>query len=158
VTAPVLCVSIEPIWGTIRQIRGQVGALLRTYPAELRLAVMMAASELLENAVKYGDSVARAPRILFSLTLDDGTIQIKTVNGSNEPENVERLRVRLRELETTEDPTALYSQTIQQLVMRPPDSGSPGLGLYRIAAEGGFALSWHYDDGLVSVVATRSIA
>ncbi|MBN1611488.1 MAG: hypothetical protein JW940_32945 [Polyangiaceae bacterium] len=156
--APVFSVSIEPIWGNIRQIRGEVGVLLQEQPAELRLAVMMAASELLENAVKYGDSVVQAPRILFSLSLADGIIRLRTVNGSNEPENVERLQTRLRELETTEDPMALYFQTIQQMLARPPESGGAGLGLYRIAAEGGFALSWHCDDGLVSIVATRSIA
>jgi len=158
VTAPIFSVSIEPIWDAIRQIRGQVGVLLAAYPAGLRLAVMMAASELLENAVKYGDSVAQAPRILFSVRLADGTIQLETINGSNEPENIERLRTRLQQLGTAEDATALYFQTIQQMLARSSEGGSPGLGLYRIAAEGGFALSWRLDDGLVRVVATRSIA
>jgi hypothetical protein len=158
VTEPIFSVSLEPIWATIRQVRGQVGVLLAAYPEELRLAVMMAVSELLENAVKYGDSVARAPRILFTLSLAGGVTRITTVNGSNGPENVERLRSRLREIESAEDPMALYFQTIRQMLARPPESGSPGLGLYRVAAEGGFALSWHQEHGLVSVIATRSIA
>jgi hypothetical protein len=157
-TPPVFSVAIEPIWGTIRQIRGQVGALLAARPAEHRLAVMMASSELLENAVKYGDSVARAPRIRFSLSLNGASVQIETVNGSNDPDNVERLRARLREIETAEDPTALYFGTIQQMLALPQQSSSPGLGLYRIAAEGRFTLRGYFDDGLVTVVATRSIA
>jgi hypothetical protein len=155
---PVLSVSIEPIWGTIRDVRDKVGVLLKGYPAGLRSAVMMTASELLENAVKYGYSIDRAPRILFSLSLGNGLIQIRTVNGSNQSHNVERLQSRLQLLATTEDPTALYLNSIQQMLAHPKENGGDGLGLYRVVAEGGFALSCQYAHGVVDVLATRSIA
>ena len=159
-TTPALSIAIDPIWGTVREIRAKVSALLTPYSTELRLAATMTASELLENAIKYGESVARAPRIVFSLGLADGIIRIETVNGCNDHENVQRLQARLHRLATTEDPKALYLNSIEELLAlaSAATSGGSGLGLYRIAAEGGFTLSCHYEDGVVSVLATRSIA
>ena len=157
-TDPALSIAIDPIWGTVREIRAKVGALLTPYSTELRLAATMTASELLENAIKYGESVARAARIVFSLGLADGIIRIETVNGCNDHENVQRLQARLRRLATADNPKALYLNCIHELLESAAGNGGSGLGLYRIAAEGGFTLSCHYEDGVVGVLATRSIA
>jgi hypothetical protein len=157
-TAPAFSISIDPVWGTAREIRAKVGALLISYSAELRLAVMMTTSELLENAIKYGESVARAPRIVFSLGLADGVIRVETVNGCSDHGKVQRLQARLQRMAIAEDPKALYLSSIRELPASAAQSGGSGLGLYRIAAEGGFTLSCHYEDGVVGVIATRSIA
>jgi hypothetical protein len=156
-TEPALSVSIDPIWGTIRQIRGKVGALLTGYSSELRSAAMMTASELLENAVKYGDGVPQAPQIVFTLSLTEALIQLRTVNGSDDGQNVERLKARLERLAASEDPAALYLDAIRGMLTPPTRDAGDGLGLYRIAAEGGFALSCQYVDRIVDVLATRRI-
>jgi hypothetical protein len=156
-TEPALSVSIAPVWGTIRQVRQKVGALLSGYPSELRSAAMMTASELLENAVKYGDGVPEAPQIVFTLALDDGLIQLRTVNGADDAQNVERLKARVERLAACYDPAALYLDAIREMLTPSmPDSGD-GLGLYRIVAEGGFGLSCQYLDRVVDVLATRRI-
>ncbi|MBN1611296.1 MAG: hypothetical protein JW940_31980 [Polyangiaceae bacterium] len=156
-TEPALSVSIEPIWGTIRQVRGKVGALLTGYPSEFRSAAMMAASELLENAVKYGDGVPQAPQILFTLGLSDGVLQLRTVNGSHDAQNVERLQARLDRLAASKDPAELYLDAIRAMLTPATGQAGNGLGLYRIVAEGGFALSCQYVDHVVGVLATRRI-
>ena len=156
-TEPALSVSIEPIWGTIRQVRGKVGALLTEYPTELRSAAMMTASELLENAVKYGDGVPQAPQIVFTLGLSDGLIRLRTVNGSHDLQNVERLKSRLERLAASKDAAALYLDAIRAMLTPATQDTGDGLGLYRIVAEGGFAVSCRYVDRVVDVLATRRL-
>ena len=157
-TAPALSISIDPVWDAARELRAKVGALLTSYSAELRLAVMMTTSELLENAIKYGESTARAPRIVFSLDLTGNVVRIETLNGCNDHAKLQQLQARLERLARVDDPKALYLSSIRELPASAAQSGGSGLGLYRIAAEGGFALSCHHDDGVVGVIATRRIA
>jgi hypothetical protein len=118
---------------------------------------MMTASELLENAVKYGDGVPLAPQIVFTLDLADGIIGVRTVNGSDDLQNVERLRACLEQLAASEDPAALYLNAIRGMLTPATQNAGNGLGLYRIVAEGGFALSCQYVDRVVHVLATRRI-
>lgn len=147
---------MEANWEGIRRIRQELGLLLEGYSPELRAATMMAATELLENAVKYGDAVAQSPQVEFELSLDPGVIQLKATNGCTAAEKVERLRSILDDLVAASDPEVLYLERIRQRsasVSGVPDSG---LGLYRIAVEGGFDLAVTYTVGVVSVLASRS--
>jgi hypothetical protein len=68
---------------------------------------------------------------------------------------VGELRARIDEIARSADKEALYMQRVTQVLSRPGASGN--LGLYRIALEGGFALDCSYEDGIVTVSATREI-
>jgi hypothetical protein len=62
--------TFRPMWPNVRKIRHEVGIALERCPAELRSAAMMTASELVENAIKYGDlqcmrAIARTLRNVF---------------------------------------------------------------------------------------------
>ncbi len=150
-----LRVSIAPIWSQVRKLRADVTQALSPYPTELTSGVTMAASELIENAIKYGESIEAVPDILFSLEFGDDAIRIQTVNGSTHLGQVERLLRVIDEVARAEDTEALYIARLEELLADPGDSGK--LGLYRVAFEGECHLECTYHDNIVTVTATRKL-
>ena len=149
--------SLEPTWSTVRQIRAQVGEQLAHLSSELSLASQMVAAELLENAVKYGEAVPRAPDISFLFSVVGKEVTIVVSNGATARESVRQLIDRIAQLREAPDPGALYLSRLQEL-MDDPTVRSTGLGLYRIGYEGHFAMACEYQDEVVTVTATRSIS
>ncbi|WP_437517888.1 hypothetical protein [Sorangium sp. So ce1099] len=152
---PLLSTSLSPLWSNLRATRASVREALAQYPSALVDAAAMTACELLENAIKYGEEVPRAPAILFTLSLTEDTISIVTINGCTAPESVERLFCRIQSLRDAPDLQALYVERLQELIGRPGEGAN--IGIYRIALEGGFALDATYADEVVTVTATRRI-
>ncbi len=147
--------SIEPLWSKARDIRSAVGELLMHYPTQLRSAAMMAASELVENAIKFGEKVPSAPSIFFTLSAQDDELRIETRNGCTKPALVDELAARLDRLAQVADKSSLYIARLEELLADPDDTGR--LGLYRIAFEGEFELEYCYRDEVVTVTALRRI-
>lgn len=145
--------EIQPAWHLVRAIRQQVAEALSDYSPELRTAAMITASELVENAVKYGDGVIAASTIRFSISICGDEMCIRVINGSTNRAAVEGLLTRVDEIRGTPDKEALYLGRLQQLVACPGESGK--LGLYRMAFEGQFELTGTYEDGVVTMTASR---
>jgi hypothetical protein len=114
----------------------------------------MVSSELVENAVKYGEEVRAAPSISLSLALTHEKLIITVRNGCDDPAGAKELERRIREISEAPDKSALYMARLEQLLADPLDSGR--LGLYRIAFEGQFDLQFDYADKVVSIIATRT--
>ncbi len=150
-----LSVTIEPVWPTIRQIRKTVGDALTDLAPSVRGAAMMTASELTENAIKYGESVPTQPTISFRFEVFDEQVRIEVANGSTNVADVQRLLEGIDQIATSTDKEALYFARVQQLLENQKESGK--LGLYRIALEGRFDLYASYESGVVTVVATRNM-
>jgi hypothetical protein len=150
-----LSVTIEPVWPTIRQIRKTVGEALQDAAPGVRTGAMMTASELTENAIKYGESVGTQPAIYFRFEVFAEQIRIQVANGSTSVADVQRLLDCIEKISTATDKEALYLERVHQLLENQQESGR--LGLYRIALEGRFELYASYDSGVVTVVATRNL-
>lgn len=148
--------TIRPVWEMVRKLRLQVDAELADYARELRSAASMTASELVENSIKYGEIVAGAPVIRFSMKVENGTISIQTINGCTDDAGVALLMSRVQETTHSANRAALYIARLEQLVENP--SGSARLGVYRIALEGGFDLECTYENHVVTVTASRGVA
>lgn len=146
--------SLPHTWDHIRKIRKQVGEALEGYDPALCSAAMMVASELIENAVKYGEAVSAAPTISMSLALTPDKLVIAVQNGCGDIESVRALERRIREISEAPDKSTLYMARLEELLNDPLESGK--LGLYRIAFEGEFDLHFDYTHKVVSIVATRS--
>ena len=113
----------------------------------------MTSSELVENAVKYGESVPAAKTVSFQLEATPEMLRIHVVNGSTNAPGVAELQRRVQELHRTDDKRALYMARLEELLAQADESGK--LGIYRIGFEGGFDLQLDYKDHVVSVTATR---
>jgi len=148
-----LKLTFEPMWPNVREIRRRVGEALEDCPAALRSAAIMTASELVENAIKYGESVPAAKTVTFVLEASAESLFIRVVNGSTNSAGVAELERRVQELQRAEDKQALYLSRLAQLLADADESGK--LGIYRIGFEGGFDLALDYMNDVVSVTATR---
>ena len=146
---------ITPIWANVRAVRSSVRERLVEYPSEFNHAATMVSSELLENAIKYGEVVKAAPMVLFHLGLVDDAIQVKVVNGSTDSVAVDELICHVRQVNQSSDKAALYQARLEELLMNP--STSAKLGIYRIAHEGRFDIECTYVNEVVTVIATRSL-
>ena len=146
--------NVPPAWPNIRLLRFKVGEALEDYPDDLRTAAMMAASELMENAIKYGEAPPSAPEIGFSMIGDAERVSIEVANGSTQT-SARVLRERVAELSRVADKRALYVERLTWLLVHPAEAGQ--LGLYRIAYEGRFDLDASYSGGIVTVIARRGV-
>jgi anti-sigma regulatory factor (Ser/Thr protein kinase) len=145
----------KPDWSEVRTIRDRVANAVSEFPEEVREAAVMAASELVENAIKYGDSVSQQPGIELSLVCDEGTLCLTVASGSRDPEAIRELLRHTEELAKTRDKSELYMRRIQALMEN--QDGRSRLGLYRIGYEGLFDLTCSYEDDVVRMTATRSL-
>jgi anti-sigma regulatory factor (Ser/Thr protein kinase) len=150
-----LKVTLEPVWPTIRKIRQQLREALEGFPANVRDAAMMAASELTENAIKYGESVASSMTISFKFERYDEQIRIEVSNGCTNLTAVHELFECIEQIAEAPDKEALYFARVQRMLENPQESGK--LGLHRIALEGQFTLYSRYENEVVTVAATRNI-
>ena len=148
-----LQLTFEPMWPSVREIRQRVGSALEDCPASLRSAAIMTSSELVENAIKYGESVPAAKTVTFLLEATPEQLYIRVVNGSTNAHGVAELGRRVDELRHADDKQALYLARLEQLLADADDSGK--LGIYRVGFEGGFDLQLEYRNSVVTVTATR---
>jgi len=146
--------SFQPMWPNVRKIRQQVGATLEACHQRLRSAAVMTASELVENAIKYGESVPAAPSVTFLLEATAHQLAIRVVNGSTNALGVAELQRRVKDLSDAANKEALYLARLEQLLAHSEDSGK--LGIYRIGFEGGFDLALDYTNDVVTMTATRN--
>jgi anti-sigma regulatory factor (Ser/Thr protein kinase) len=145
--------SIAPVWSRVREVREHVARLVEQAPPALRAASIMTASELVENAIKYGETVAGAEAVSFVFHAAPDRIRIEVKNGSTNRAGVAELRRRIEEISSAEDRQAMYLFRLEELLRCPDQSGK--LGIYRIGFEGGFELGFDYVDDVVTVTATR---
>lgn len=150
-----LQLSFQPMWPNVRKIRQEVTAALDAYPRDLRSAAVMTAAELVENAIKYGESVPAAEAVTFVLDASPGQLRIRVANGSTNAAAVAELARRVAELTRATDKQALYLTRLEELLADGDQSGK--LGVYRIGFEGAFSLECDYTDSVVTMTATRDV-
>jgi hypothetical protein len=147
-------VSLPHTWDHIRQIRNRVSEALEHADPSLRAAAVMVTSELVENAVKYGEAVPAARQITVSLATGPSAIVIKVANGSADANAVGALARRVDEIMSAPDKSVLYLTRLEELMAEPTETGR--LGLYRIAFEGQFDIHFNYANQVVTMTATRN--
>jgi hypothetical protein len=151
-----LNMPLRTMWSEVQEVRERVQTLLAHLPEDVRAATVMTASELVENAIKYGESVPGAPEATVALNHDGEHIEIIVKNGVAAEETVRELRMHVDRLAGAPDRMALYIERLRQLMTGGGDGSK--LGLYRIGCEGGFDLHCDYTDRVVTMTATRRVA
>ena len=139
-------------WTWIQRVRQDVANLLTDRSVVFRDAVVMTASELAENVVKYGEPLENNEGFL-GIAIGADLVRIQSKNGLSSPERAEALGQHIARIAAA-DPEALYVQRLQQMIEDP--SNSSGLGLLRIAFEGQFRLSFNYESGVAIITAERA--
>lgn len=146
---------VIPEWSELSKIREHVALALSGLRQSLRDAAVMVVSELVENAIKYGESIPGAPGIEVSVVRDKARLSVTVVSGTTDEEAARRLRGYTEALAASHDKLGLYVARVQSLADT-PDSHSR-LGLHRIGAEGAFDLRCTHENGVLRMTATRSL-
>lgn len=150
-----LKLAMPNVWPEVREVRQRIDRELAPLPDDLRRATQMVASELLENAIKYGAPVPDCPEIRFLLRVDADRIQLAVSNGIRSPRELKRLGEGLEALAEADDPETLYRKRLERLLTAP--GGRSQLGLVRICFEGGFTLGSSLSGDILTVTASRAL-
>ena len=152
-----LDLAIPPEWGRIDQVREavshSVGAVFGD--RDLRDALAMVASELLENAFKYGKP---GPAVHITVREDDGQVVVAVTNAVDEAApHAGVLAERVAWVNEFGDPSRAYQAALERAYTDETDSS--GLGLARITYEGGCLLDCDTSRaGVVTVRAACAVA
>lgn len=150
--------DIPIAWTHIRDARKLVHDALAAHDTELRDAAAMTMSELIENAVKYGEPVEGMPGARFTMELSADALEIVVQNGSHDLAAVAVLQKTVDVISAAvgqEAREGLYVARLQELMESPGNGGQ--LGLYRIGYEGRFDLKCTIQNGIVTVAARRPL-
>lgn len=145
-------VSIEPTWNIVLNINDRIDEVLPDAKIEIVDALRMVSTELVENAVKYGEPVPGMTGIEYELIIDDDLISIRVDNGVVTSSNVKEVERSIKKITKSKDRFKLYTARLVEL-MESPKLGESQLGLYRIAYEGNCDLSFQYENNILSVIA-----
>jgi hypothetical protein len=153
-----LSYQIDPIWDIVKQIREQVVSALAAYSEDLRQASQMTASELMENAVKYGTRISDAGGIDFELTATALQIMIVVSNRILAQEDYHEVQRHIDLLNAPgANPEALYLNRLQALMTAEHSGEKTQLGLFRIVYEGQFTLHYHFEQEILTIRAIREL-
>lgn len=147
--------EIPVAWHHIREARTLVQEALTQHARALREAAGMTLSELLENALKYGEAVQGMPGASYTLVVEDEYVEIHVSNGLNSQQSLAELKRRIDAIAAADDKQALYIERLEEIMNNPSAGGQ--LGLFRIACEGGFDLSYRFEPPILTVTARRPL-
>ncbi len=148
-------INIPIAWEYVRLVRQQVTAALAEHPEELRSAAVMVASELVENAIKYGASIPAMQWAQFRFATTAEYIQIQVSNGLTDLRLLEAVQKIVKQTQTAGASEQLYVARLQELMHNPTQSTR--LGLYRIGHEGKFDLDYSYGEQILELTARRRV-
>jgi len=162
-------IRFEPVrdWKDLRHLRRAVTEALDGIPESIRMALVIAANELVENGLLHGDSstevdrrAVRDPSDCSPVTLElDRSPDAIELSVTTRLRSVERAHVVLRLVEEVESATDQHSAYVDRLLelARADVNTTSKLGFHRIALEGGCSLQAVHRDDLLTVSARRSL-
>src|SRR5262245_9808362 len=152
----VVCDAPHPArWEWVDTVRQSVETGLSDQDEVLRYAALLAASELAENIVKYGEPCTSA---CAGIEVDVGEelLRVRSVNCVGDEADARAVIAIVEDIAAAADPEERYMQQMED-VMREDRPGSR-LGFYRMAAECGLRLSHQFVDGCLTITAERTIS
>lgn len=147
----IIDLDIPKTWKFVRTIKASVEQALADFPKELRYAAGMAASELVGNAIKYGEL---PPPPHLTCSVDDKQIVIEVSNRVASEASALDAQRRIEQANAGHG-EELFLGRLQELLTGAGQGGQ--LGLYRICYEGAFDLSCCYADQVLTITATRGL-
>ena len=152
----VLSYSITPVWQVVRNIEEKIREIFVTKNDELFNATIMVVSELVENAVKYGMDIPTVKSINFNFSVSKDVIVISVANPVDQVGHIDELKDHIHDIQNCDDPQSLYIRRLEELLEN-TNAKRTQLGLYRIAYEGKYDLSYEYDGKIITVNAIRTL-
>lgn len=147
--------DIPVAWQFVKNVKRMVEETLRNHSDSIRYSASMVASELVGNAIKYGDRTETAPQAQVEITVSDSLVSIEVSNGVRSMDHLEQVTKRIDELAGSKNKEEFYLRRLQELLSG-ASQGSQ-LGIYRIGHEGEFDLSYTFANQILTIKATRGL-
>lgn len=144
-------VLIEPTWNIVLNINDRIEEIIPDAKTETVERVRMVSTELVENAVKYGESIPGLTGIEFELMVDSNMITVIVKNGVITDSNANEVINCIDKIENSDDHFKLYTDRLTELI-RSSKLEESKLGLYRIAYEGNCDLDCSYENNILTVI------
>ncbi len=151
-------------WSHVAKLRGAADFLARSLelPAVVLTAVAVAVEELAENLIKYhcwegqGEPCAR---LTMGVVQERAELVISSQSQLQpDREHLDQLKRVFSSIEV-HGPREAYTRRVSELAAGEDGGQLAQLGLYRIAVEGGFALTLHHaDDAGITITATLPLS
>ncbi len=162
--------TLPPIWDRVREARAALIHAARAVGLGDEYADIagLVTSELLENAIKYGNFSLDGPAVTLVVHMSSGLARIVVTNPVDpRSEHPQRLRATLARLADAASPLDAYVARMAQILTplvphRPsqppePDSTESGLGILRVAHEGGSTVNARFlGEAAIEVTASMS--
>lgn len=155
--------SITPEWDNIEAVRVKAESFLKSKKLHEDVvdAIIMNISELLENAIKYGNFNSGVKEIvaLISVSERDITVEVKSPVKDEDDMHFRRLDRIVQWVRGYQNPFEAYIEKIKEIALQPIDDNQSGLGIVRIAYEGQSIIDFFVnDDNIISVSAVYHLS
>lgn len=150
-------ITVPPVWERIEHVRSAVAACVSLVcpDADRREALAMAATELSENAIKYGHGEHNV--VTVTLRSEEGGLSVDVSNVVADSSAYGRVHERIRWIESFPSAEDAFRAALQQVtVPGDGDDGHSGLGLARIAFEAESTLTVEFDGSVLTVRARQA--
>lgn len=151
-----ISMDIPVTWQFVKSVKRMVEETLRDHSDSVRYSAGMVASELVGNAIKYGDRTESAPQAKVQVSVTEALVVIEVSNGVRSPEHLEQVTKRIDQLAGSVSKEEFYLGRLQELLSG--SSQGSQLGIYRIGYEGEFDLSYTYTNHVLTIRATRGLS
>jgi hypothetical protein len=141
---------MEPDWAQIGKTSEEGLRFLASHgiAAPVAEALHMVISELLENSLKYGSYASGDDGVTISIRLTATQIIVEVTNPFDEScrADLETLDRLVQWIRGHQDPFEAYLEKLEEVSRKPLQDETSGLGLARIAYEGGALLDFFVDE------------
>ncbi|MEK7705191.1 MAG: ATP-binding protein [Myxococcota bacterium] len=147
--ADTLELELEPDWGRIDTSSSETARFLteRGVCMDSVHALTMVATELLENANKYGSFRDPNARIRYRVTMRGSSITVEVEHPVNEhrADDLGKLDQMIQWIRSFQDPFQAYLERVKEVSAQSLATTDSGMGLVRIAYEGRSILDFFVD-------------
>ena len=143
-------IAMKPVWDDIEETRKTALKFIKDqrFTENTVYRVLMVMSELIENAIKYGHFSKPEDDIIVIISLLKQSAMIEVVHRTKESDaaNLKKMDTIIQGIRSYQDPFEAYAKKLEEVANRSMDNNDSGLGLVRIAYEGGAVLDFIVDE------------
>ena len=154
-------ISLKPDWNKIEDVRntGQKFLSVHGFGEDDKNAIIMILSELVENSIKYGIFKSSNSEITVNININQNMITIEVNNPIDKiiENHIKRLDKTIQWIRGYQDSFEAYVENLKIVSRKPLEDEESGIGLTRIAYEGGAILDFFVDDNILNVSAISRV-
>jgi hypothetical protein len=147
----VLELTLRPVWDEIERAREECRTFLDDLGStdDASDALCMITSEILENAIKYGQFTSESQEFPFKIESSRDGVLVQAwspLPTEGIAENLKRLDSIVQWIRSFQSPFQAYLERLKLVAGQPLEDSESGLGLIRIAYEGEAILDFYVNE------------